>query len=71
MGKELDKCGMERDKYKLLVEQMKCVRSTPSQENNSVYRLTPTYTESGGELLAKTRDLNDSLKLEVGSNFAI
>ncbi|XP_073955636.1 coiled-coil domain-containing protein 149 [Choristoneura fumiferana] len=65
MGKELDKCSMERDKYKLLVEQMKSVRSTPSQENNSVYRLTPSYTESGGELLAKTRELNDSLKLEV------
>ncbi|KAI8421712.1 hypothetical protein MSG28_009688 [Choristoneura fumiferana] len=59
MGKELDKCSMERDKYKLLVEQMKSVRSTPSQENNSVYRLTPSYTESGGELLAKTRELND------------
>ncbi|XP_047990588.1 coiled-coil domain-containing protein 149 isoform X2 [Leguminivora glycinivorella] len=64
MGKELDKCSMERDKYKVLVEQLKCVR-TPHQQSSNMCRLTPTYTISGGELLAKTRDLNDMLKLEV------
>ncbi|XP_063363003.1 coiled-coil domain-containing protein 149 [Cydia amplana] len=67
LGKELDKCSMERDKYKVLVEQLKCVRSTPHQQSSSMCRLTPTYTISGGELLAKTRDLNDMLKLEVES----
>ncbi|XP_063535019.1 coiled-coil domain-containing protein 149 [Cydia strobilella] len=64
LGKELDKCSMERDKYKVLVEQLKCVRSTPLQQS-SMCGLTPTYTISGGDLLANTRHLNDMLKLEV------
>ncbi|XP_053604684.1 coiled-coil domain-containing protein 149 [Plodia interpunctella] len=66
MSKELDKCSMERDRYKLLVEQLKCKKITDSQpENNGVYRFMPTNTISGGDLLTKTRDHNTILKLEV------
>lgn len=70
MSKELDKCSMERDRYKLLVEQLKCKKITDSQpENNGVYRFMPTNTISGGDLLTKTRDHNTILKLEVTSSF--
>ncbi|XP_060801501.1 coiled-coil domain-containing protein 149 isoform X2 [Amyelois transitella] len=66
MSKELDKCSMERDRYKVLVEQLKCKKPiVTQQENNSVYRFTPTNTISGGDMLTKTRDHNTMLKLEV------
>ncbi|KAI8421713.1 hypothetical protein MSG28_009688 [Choristoneura fumiferana] len=57
MGKELDKCSMERDKYKLLVEQMKSVRSTPSQENNSVETLKSKLEEATGDIVALRKQL--------------
>ncbi|XP_059057214.1 coiled-coil domain-containing protein 149 [Achroia grisella] len=67
MSKELDKCSMERDRYKLLVEQLKCKKIAVNQHeyNDNVYRFTPTNTISGGDMLAKTRDHNNMLKLEV------
>ncbi|KAL0830544.1 hypothetical protein ABMA28_002702 [Loxostege sticticalis] len=67
MTRELDKCGMERDRYKVLVEQLKCKKPVlHSQDtNNSKYKFTPTNTISGGDMLAKTRDHNNMLKLEV------
>ncbi|XP_063826709.1 coiled-coil domain-containing protein 149 [Ostrinia nubilalis] len=67
MSRELDKCSMERDRYKVLVEQFKCKKPVlHSQDSNySKYKFTPTNTISGGDMLAKTRDHNNMLKLEV------
>lgn len=69
MSRELDKSSMERDRYKLLVEQLMCKKTVPlkssSDSYNIAYRLTPTNTISGGEMLAKTQDHNNMLKLEV------
>lgn len=68
MSKELDKCSMERDRYKVLVEQLKCKNFVPikSQDNDSsIYQFTPTNTISCSDILAKTREHNDMLKLEV------
>ncbi|XP_075975177.1 coiled-coil domain-containing protein 149-like [Anticarsia gemmatalis] len=69
MSRELDKSSMERDRYKVLVEQLMCKKTVPlrssSESSNTVYRLTPTNTISGGEMLAKTQDHNNMLKLEV------
>lgn len=69
MSRELDKSSMERDRYKVLVEQLMCKKTVPMRSssacNNIAYRLTPTNTISGGEMLAKTQDLNNMLKLEV------
>ncbi|KAM3965013.1 coiled-coil domain-containing protein 149 [Aphomia sociella] len=67
MSKELDKCSMERDRYKVLVEQLKCKKPVVShhESNDCVYRFTPTNTISGGDMLTKTRDHNNMLKLEV------
>ncbi|XP_049872241.1 coiled-coil domain-containing protein 149 [Pectinophora gossypiella] len=65
MSRELDKCSMERDRYKVLVEQLKCKQTQPLQHQENVYRFTPTHTISGGEMLAKTRDQNSMLKVEV------
>ncbi|KOB66132.1 Uncharacterized protein OBRU01_21678, partial [Operophtera brumata] len=68
MSKELDKCSMERDRYKLLVEQLKCKTTTPLKNHDvssNTYRFTPTNTISNGDILAKTRDHNNLLKLEV------
>ncbi|XP_026748817.2 coiled-coil domain-containing protein 149 [Galleria mellonella] len=67
MSKELDKCSMERDRYKVLVEQLKCKKLIVSHNecSDNVYRFTPTNTISGGDMLAKTRDHNNMLKLEV------
>ncbi|CAG9787797.1 unnamed protein product [Diatraea saccharalis] len=67
MSKELDKCNMERDKYKVLVEQLKCKKPTLSHRdtNKSLYNFTPTNTVSSGDMLAKTRDQNSKLTLEV------
>ncbi|CAK1585364.1 unnamed protein product [Parnassius mnemosyne] len=66
MNKELDKCSMERDRYKTLVEQLQCKKtmSICLQDNNN-FRFTPINTITGGEILAKTRDNNIMLKLEV------
>ncbi|XP_013173227.1 PREDICTED: coiled-coil domain-containing protein 149 [Papilio xuthus] len=66
MSKELDKCSMERDRYKILVEQLQCKKSVSIcvQDNNN-YRFTQTNTISGGEILARTREHNNMLKLEV------
>ncbi|KPJ19851.1 Coiled-coil domain-containing protein 149-B [Papilio machaon] len=66
MSKELDKCSMERDRYKILVEQLQSKKSVSIciQDNNN-YRFTQTNTISGGEILARTRDHNNMLKLEV------
>lgn len=68
MSKELDKCSMERDRYKVLVEQLKCKKTVAlndHQNNSNIYRFTPTNTISGGDMLAKTQDQNNMLKLEV------
>ncbi|KAG6448861.1 hypothetical protein O3G_MSEX005724 [Manduca sexta] len=68
MNKELDKCSMERDRYKILVEQLKYKESVSikrQDSNNGIYKFTPTNTISGGDMLAKTRDQNNMLKLEV------
>ena len=66
MGKELDKCSMERDRYKLLVEQFKSKKSSTIENGGcDLYKFTPTNTISGGDMLAKTRDQNNLLKLEV------
>ncbi|XP_068634036.1 coiled-coil domain-containing protein 149 isoform X2 [Battus philenor] len=64
MSKELDKCSMDRDRYRILVEQLQCKKnmSVYVQDN---YRFIPNNTISGGEILAKTRDDNNMLKLEV------
>ncbi|CAG5028400.1 unnamed protein product [Parnassius apollo] len=66
MNKELDKCSMERDRYKTLVEQLQCKKtmSICLQDNNN-FRFTPINTITGGEILAKTRDNNIMLNLEV------
>lgn len=60
---------MERDRFKVLVEQLMCKKTVPMKTspgaNNIAYRLTPTNTISGGEMLAKTQDHNNMLKLEV------
>lgn len=64
MTKELDKCSMERDRYKLLVEQLKCKKIV--QDNTSTNDLfAPTNTISGSEILARTKEHNNMLKLEV------
>ncbi|KAJ0183258.1 hypothetical protein K1T71_001234 [Dendrolimus kikuchii] len=66
MSKELDKCSMERDRFKLLVEQLKSKKLPFRSENtNNIYRFTPTNTISGSDMLTKTRDHNNILKLEV------
>lgn len=65
MSKELDKCSMERDRFKLLVEQLESKKPLLRNENTNVYRFTPTNTISGSDLLTKTRDQNNVLKLEV------
>lgn len=67
MSNELDKCSMERDRYKVLVEQLKSKKlvTLPNNEIGNMYRFTPTNTISGGDMLAKTRDQNNILKLEV------
>lgn len=65
MSKELDKCSMERDRYKVLVEQLKCKKPVTQTKNPpNWYNYNPTII-SGGEMLAKTRDHNNMLKLEV------
>ncbi|XP_046978240.1 coiled-coil domain-containing protein 149 [Vanessa cardui] len=64
MTKELDKCSMERDRYKLLVEQLKCKKSV--QDNTNTHdRFAPTNTISGSEILARTKEQNNLLKLEI------
>lgn len=73
MNKELDKCSMERDRYRVLVEQLKCHRKVLYHQDDSadVYRGT-NQPMSGGELLANTREQNNMLKIEVSklsSNF--
>ncbi|XP_026318994.1 coiled-coil domain-containing protein 149 isoform X2 [Hyposmocoma kahamanoa] len=67
MSNELDKCSMERDRYKVLVEQLKSKKliTLPNYDIGNMYRFTPTNTISGGDMLAKTRDQNNMLKLEV------
>ncbi|KAI5646083.1 hypothetical protein NE865_01976 [Phthorimaea operculella] len=68
MSRELDKCSMERDRYKVLVEQLKCkkaVSSVTTSSPNNFSRFAPTNSISGGEMLAKTRDQNNMLKIEV------
>ncbi|CAB3254726.1 unnamed protein product [Arctia plantaginis] len=71
MSRELDKSSMERDRYKLLVEQLTSKRAAPLKSSpaysNTAYRLTPTNTISGVEMLAKTQEHNNMLKLEVES----
>nr|XP_032516844.1 coiled-coil domain-containing protein 149-A [Danaus plexippus plexippus] len=63
MSNELDKCCMERDRYKMLVEQLKCKKHM--QHNNNLDRFAPTNTISGSEILARTKESNNMLKLEV------
>ncbi|KAL4713180.1 hypothetical protein ACJJTC_018825 [Scirpophaga incertulas] len=67
MSRELDKCSMERDRYKVLVEQMKNKKPVLVAQDlkNNIYNFTPTNTVSSGDMLAKTRDQNNILKLEV------
>ncbi|OWR52909.1 coiled-coil domain-containing protein 149-B [Danaus plexippus plexippus] len=62
MSNELDKCCMERDRYKMLVEQLKCKKHM--QHNNNLDRFAPTNTISGSEILARTKESNNMLKLE-------
>ncbi|XP_050679155.1 coiled-coil domain-containing protein 149 isoform X2 [Leptidea sinapis] len=65
MSKELDKCSMERDRYKSLVEQMNNKNSINEENNmNCVYKYAPTNMISGGEILAKAKEHNNTLKLE-------
>ncbi|XP_045769610.1 coiled-coil domain-containing protein 149 [Maniola jurtina] len=64
MNKELDKCCMERDRYKILVEQLKC-RKIVQEHTNNWDRFAPTNTISGSEILARTKEHNNMLKLEV------
>ncbi|CAH2241723.1 coiled-coil domain-containing protein 149 [Pararge aegeria] len=64
MSKELDKCSMERDRFKILVEQLKC-KKVLQENTNSWDRFAPTNTISGSEILAKTKEHNNMLKLEV------
>lgn len=74
LSKELDKCSMERDRYKLLVEQLKCKKTTPLKNHNissNSYRFTPTNTISNGDILTKTRDHNYLLKLEVSVHYKL
>ncbi|XP_041979745.1 coiled-coil domain-containing protein 149 isoform X2 [Aricia agestis] len=66
MSKELDKCSMERDRYRLLVEQIQS-KKVVFKEPNNFNRFTPTNTISGSEILAKTKDHNNALKIEVES----
>lgn len=68
MGKELDKCSMERDRYRVLVEQSKYKNLVLHDNTNNQYRFTLTNTISSSELLVKTRDQNNLLKIEVISN---
>ncbi|CAH2084715.1 unnamed protein product [Euphydryas editha] len=63
MTKELDKCSMERDRYKLLVEQLKYKKII--QDTSIRDRFAPTNTISGSEILARTKEHNNMLKLEV------
>lgn len=65
LSKELDKSSMERDRYKLLVEQLKCKKPILKTKNNNLCGLTPTNSISGSDLLTKTRDHNNVLKLEI------
>ncbi|VVC94054.1 unnamed protein product [Leptidea sinapis] len=66
MSKQLDKCSMERDRYKSLVEQMNNKNSINEENNmNCVYKYAPTNMISGGEILAKAKEHNNTLKLEV------
>lgn len=62
MSRELDKCCMERDRYKTLVEQLKCSKILIEDSTN---KYAPTNTISGGEILAKTKEHNNVLKIEV------
>lgn len=63
MSKELDKCSMERDKYKILVEQLKYKKNLQNK-TNSWDGFTPTNI-SGSEILARTKEHNNMLKVEV------
>ncbi|GBP81816.1 Coiled-coil domain-containing protein 149 [Eumeta japonica] len=69
MSRELDKCSMERDRFRLLVEQFKLKKNVISHNYDGLYpyQLTTNKTVSGGELLAFTREENNILKLEVES----
>lgn len=63
MSKELDKCSMERDKYKILVEQFKCKKHLQSKTDDWD-GFTPTNISSS-EILARTKEHNNMLKVEV------
>lgn len=65
MSKELDKCSMERDRYRVLVEQSKSKSLALHDNTNNQYRFTLTNTISSSELLVKTTDQNNLLKIEV------
>ncbi|CAH4033807.1 unnamed protein product [Pieris brassicae] len=65
MSKELDKSCMERDKFKTLVEQLKCSKIVIKDTMHVINKYAPTNTISGGEILAKTKEHNNMLKLEV------
>lgn len=68
MNKELDKCSMERDRYKMLVQQLQHKESSSVCLNNN-YRLILTNDKSGKEILATTRDHNCVLELKVLTNY--
>lgn len=67
MGKELDKCRMERDRYKVFVEQLRNRNYGLKSEGFSVNIFTQSHNNiiSGHELLAKTKEQNNILKIEV------
>ncbi|XP_022115098.2 coiled-coil domain-containing protein 149 [Pieris rapae] len=65
MSKELDKSCMERDRFKTLVEQLKCSKIVLKDTMQVINKYAPTNTISGSEILAKTKEHNNMLKLEV------
>lgn len=65
MNKELDKCSMERDRFKVLVEQLKCHRNRLHHQDDKIMYRGSNQSISGGELLANTREQNNMLKVEV------
>lgn len=69
MSKELDKCHMERDRYRVLVDQIKNKNVVPTLDfyNINMYKQSHHNSMSAGDMLAKTREQNSLLRLEVES----
>ncbi|CAH2047103.1 unnamed protein product, partial [Iphiclides podalirius] len=65
MNMELDKCNMERDKYKMLVEQLQHKEPSSGGMNHNICRFTLTNDISANEILTSTRDHNCELKVKI------